>query len=291
MSRDGNDGSSESPDIKMWTEIPNLLGVPESRREFYKIRYQKQIEADFEQFKDSLTQRRADHEAELAQKKALDDWKRTVSEERERSDRAPYYAFRESLLNTYISATVDALNRAQTRAEYVEKAATAIAGLYTGILAFTYFVKDDISKSNPLPERGVWAVVFLGLAVVFAIGYMAFLTDGGETPGAEHRATIREDEMEEVKAFIRWASAMILKRRNFLHAAIVSLAIGVGFLPVPFLDVSNGHAKYGALAGLVLVVLIFALSIQFEALIEKATMRRNRNNSGTPVVPGPPDLT
>ena len=52
---------------------------------------------------------------------------------------------------------------------------------------------------------------------------------------------------------------MVLRRREFLKAAVLSVALGVGFLPVAFLDVDDRTA-FGA-AGVAGAVSLIVLAI------------------------------
>jgi len=53
----------------------------------------------------------------------------------------------------------------------VQKAAAAIAALYTPLLGVVFSVND-----NPLPSRGVIPVLFLGLAILSSTAYLAYQT-------------------------------------------------------------------------------------------------------------------
>lgn len=65
-----------------------------------------------------------------------------------------------------LSLASQSIERARKSAELVQAAAVAVGGLYTGVLGFIFVAKD-----NPMPWRGIWPTVFLGLAVVLAMSY------------------------------------------------------------------------------------------------------------------------
>jgi hypothetical protein len=75
----------------------------------------------------------------------------------------------------------------------------------------------------------------------------------------EGLGNIRDDQWDELIALVRWCSAIMLRRREFLQAAFLSLALGVGFLPVAFLDVDDRTA-FGV-AGVADAVLLIVLAI------------------------------
>jgi superfamily II helicase len=81
----------------------------------------------------------------------------------------------ESELNKLFHQTVsdvarNSIERSRDSAKYVQTAAVAIAGLYSGLLGLVFSI-----TSNPLPIRGVYATAFLGLAVALATAYLAFI--------------------------------------------------------------------------------------------------------------------
>ena len=76
---------------------------------------------------------------------------------------------RKQFHSTIIEVAKGGIERARDSAKYVQTAATAIMAVYTGVLALVFSVTD-----NPLPLRGAWAAVFLGLAIALATAYLAF---------------------------------------------------------------------------------------------------------------------
>ena len=66
-------------------------------------------------------------------------------------------------------------------------------------------------------------------------------------------AALRVDAIQRVHDFIAWSRDTVLTRRYALQSAVISLGIGVAFLPVAFTTLNNTTARWLALVGLVLV--------------------------------------
>jgi hypothetical protein len=138
------------------------------------------------------------------------------------------------VLKSYHAATLDAakasVDRRRAGAAAVQGAATAIAALYTGVVGLAFSVSD-----RPLPWRGILPEVFLGLAVVLATMYLAYHAGRTTVPGPAGRGSPREGAAEYVEAFIRWISAIGRVKNGWLNASLVALAVGLVFLPTPFI--------------------------------------------------------
>lgn len=129
------------------------------------------------------------------------------------------------------------MERSRSGAEFVEKAAAAVAGLYTGLLGLVFVAKD-----NPLPSRGLIPAMFLGLAVVLAFAYLAFLKKPSSIAGIPARATLREAQEERTWFLVRWVRAGIMNKKYAIRAAVIALGFGVAFLPAPFLEFPTAAA-------------------------------------------------
>jgi VIT1/CCC1 family predicted Fe2+/Mn2+ transporter len=121
------------------------------------------------------------------------------------------------------------IERSRDSAKYVQTAAAAIAALYTGVLALVFSVTDD-----PLPVRGVAAAVFLGLAVALATAYLAYITRAAQPPMYAGGSSLSELQLNRTGFLTTWVNAIINERRWALRASILSLAIGVAFIPAAF---------------------------------------------------------
>lgn len=140
-----------------------------------------------------------------------------------------YTAFYDKKLET----SAGAIDRAQAAATFIQGAATAVAALYTGALGLI-FVAD-----NPLPWRGFISTAFLAGAVVLAAFYIGFLTKGRLVGPPEFRE--QSDTLERLlilsQKYSEWTANTVRTRQAFMRAAVVSLAVGVLLLPLPFIEV------------------------------------------------------
>lgn len=127
------------------------------------------------------------------------------------------------------------IERARDSAKYIQTAAAWIATLYSGLLALVFSVTD-----NPLPLRGVYAAIFLGLAVALAAGYLAFITKPSRVlPSEEGGGSLEEKQMNRSDYLIRWVNSSVQSRRWAIRASVVSLAVGVAFIPAAFVASSR----------------------------------------------------
>lgn len=125
------------------------------------------------------------------------------------------------------------LERSRKNAEAVSAAASAIAVIYAGVLGVTFSVTD-----RPLPARGAWPAVFLGLAIVLATAYRAFWTharpvDRVQPDGNRSLAARVEYRQSQVSRLMR---AAVLERVTLLRLACVALGLGAAMIAFPFLD-------------------------------------------------------
>jgi hypothetical protein len=138
----------------------------------------------------------------------------------------------------YYSAMFDvakqSIDRARAGAETVQKAATAIVGLYTAVLAVSFSVTD-----HPLPLRGVIPAFFLGLAVVLATAYLAYLSNPRDVKTPKPTSSLRQVQLERLKTFVLWTRSSAQNRAYALRASVVSLAVALMFLPAPFVGGSS----------------------------------------------------
>jgi len=132
-----------------------------------------------------------------------------------------------------LEVSAGAIDRAQAAATFIQGAAAAVAALYTGAIGLI-FVAD-----NPLPWRGFVSTAFLAGAVVLAAFYIGFLTKGRLVGPPEFRE--QSDTLERLlilsQKFGEWTANTVRTRQAFLRAAVVSLAVGVLLLPLPFIEV------------------------------------------------------
>lgn len=129
------------------------------------------------------------------------------------------------------------IERARDSAKFVQTASAAIATLYTGLLGLVFS-----TEGAALPLRGVFATVFLGFAVAGSTAYLAFLRRGRDV-GVYHSTYAPEaTALGRANHLTRWVNASILRSSWVLRAAVVALAIGVAFIPAPFVGGSPAAA-------------------------------------------------
>jgi hypothetical protein len=169
----------------------------------------------------------------------LDDVKATQQAdiEREKASWANEYTLRQADLNAYVEVAKGQIERSRAGAQFVQTAAAAISGAYVAILGLSFAVSDELS--SPLPARGIAPTIFLGLSIALTTVYLAYLTKPKEVAGAVPQDLLYEMQRERRDAFIRWTKATVLARVKWLQSAVVSLALGVAFLPVAYLPIGN----------------------------------------------------
>jgi hypothetical protein len=126
------------------------------------------------------------------------------------------------------------VERSRDSAKYVQTAAAWIATLYTGLLALVFSVTE-----NPLPSRGIYAAVFLGLSVALAVAYLAFIASPRHLLMWDGGSSLSESQLNRTGFFVKWVNASVRERRWAIRASVISLAFGVAFIPAAF--VSNSH--------------------------------------------------
>jgi hypothetical protein len=141
-----------------------------------------------------------------------------------------------------------------------------------------------------LPLRGTIPAVFLGLAIALATAYLALLThppnpsdQDDSTAWPTGGGTVREDAQERTGSYIEYVRATTRQRSNLLTAGVVSLGLGVAFLPVAFLDLGAGGKATPAISwpsGPTQVASPELLKILYQAQVaEVAQQRKSQSTS------------
>jgi hypothetical protein len=133
--------------------------------------------------------------------------------------------------NAVLEVSKSAIDRARTGAETVQKAAGAIGGLYTGLLAAAFSVAE-----RPLPPRGLVPAILLGWAIAWSTAYLAYLSNAKPVRKPQPTSDFETGAMRRSIAFIRWTRSGAMNRKYALHVSVVALALGVALLPAPFID-------------------------------------------------------
>jgi hypothetical protein len=132
----------------------------------------------------------------------------------------------QKLADTLVTVTVGGIERARGGAQFVQTAATALAGLYTGVLA-VLFVADEAA-----PVRAFIPALFLGLAVTLATYYLAFVVPGTGMSKPDYENNNDADLWVRLNYVSRWVRRIVFRRAGALRAAVLSLFLGLFFLPV-----------------------------------------------------------
>lgn len=141
---------------------------------------------------------------------------------------------------SYIAALYDvakgSITRARDAATGVQTAASAVAVLYAGALGLVFSVTSD-----PLPPRGILTPIFLGLAILLANVYSAYVgkvVSVSPYPSAQLQGWLVDSE-NRIISFIDYSKKIAGRRSLALRASVVALAAGVFFIAAPFVNFSS----------------------------------------------------
>jgi hypothetical protein len=131
------------------------------------------------------------------------------------------------------------IDRARDSAKFIQTASAALIAAYTGLLGLVFS-----TTSRTLPVRGVYAALFLGLAVALSVAYLAFLRGSSASVGAyEPGASYADTQLARSINLIVWTNAVVSTRAWALRASVLCLALGVAFVPAAFIGPSASAAS------------------------------------------------
>jgi hypothetical protein len=145
-------------------------------------------------------------------------------------------ALRKDIQSAYIAVMQGSLDRSVKRAEFLNTASAAIATAYSSLLGLLFSAKD-----RPLQAWAIAPVIFLALAFVFGLIYVSFInrkTDELQLIPSGIGGQLAEKRLED---FLQWVSLGVLRRAWALRASVVSVAVGVALLPLPFVNLDDFH--------------------------------------------------
>jgi hypothetical protein len=171
------------------------------------------------------------------------------------------YKLQQAVYNAYLEVAKGQLDRAGSSAEFVQKTAAAIATIYSSILGLSFVVTQGIKA--PLPPTGIVPAFFLGLSIVLAAAFRAYISGPDSILEPEGGALLPERQRVRRNTFIQWARTGPFARRYALQAAVISLGVGVCLLPLPYLRAGSGW--------LVLIPLGMLVTFALPPVINKAT--------------------
>lgn len=217
-------------EIKLQAQLGAEEAARAFQRELQKVggQHENELAKLARQQDNDLAKLARQHELELA--KAEDAAVTDFQKARWQTDAELTKAFHQTIADV----AKGSIDRSRDSAKFVQTAAAAIVTLYSGLLALVFSVTD-----NPLPLRGVYAAVFLGLAVALATAYLAFITKPPSPKIYAGGGNLTEMQLHRTGYLTRWVNATVHDRRWAIRASVISLALGVAFIPAAFIATSR----------------------------------------------------
>lgn len=121
------------------------------------------------------------------------------------------------------------IDRSRDSAKFIQTAAAALMGAYTGLLALVFSVTE-----RQLPLRGVYAATFLAASIALAVGYLAFVLRSRDMAGYVPGPSLVETQLRRTAKFLEWTNAAVTRRAWALRASVLAFGVGVAFIPAAF---------------------------------------------------------
>ncbi|HLL78462.1 MAG TPA: hypothetical protein VKT25_03125 [Ktedonobacteraceae bacterium] len=177
--------------------------------------------------------------------------------------RASDTAFHQAVFQAYLDVAKGQIDRSVTRTQFLTTAASAIGTVYTALIGLAFGLGQ---ANHELPATGIAPAVFLGLSIALAAYYLTYITSQPHllkraTPEtkATHAPILPVQRLfDERNHLIEWVAATVTNRVHWLHAAVISLAVGVILLPLPFVALPGWLIWLGVIVGLLAVALPIA---------------------------------
>jgi hypothetical protein len=197
---------------------PIEIKTGDAEAETKKALYQAKLELVKEKYKASLDEAKA-KEAERVEK--------------DKANYANDHAQTQAINSAYLEVAKGQIDRSLQRAEFIQKVASAIGAAYAAVVGLSFAVKDGV----PLPARGITPTIFLGLSIFLAAVYVSYFTMPTPSKPPDSDGSLVGNQRSRRIGFILWVRKPTLVRRRFLQASVVSLGLGVLFLPVAYLSI------------------------------------------------------
>lgn len=219
--------------ITNWPDLPQTNGknskfIIELKKALYQAKldiHKAQLQAEIEIDK---AKKLAEMEAEAAEK--------LNASERTKAAYANEYVQAQAVNNAYLDIAKQQVEAPGAKAEFVQKAATAISAAYIAVVGLSFGIGEH---NTILPFSGILPTIFLGISIFLATAYTGFISDPGTTKSKPSKGTLPSLQFERRNTFIRWTQSAALGRRRLLHTSIVSLGISICYLPAPYLQIDN----------------------------------------------------
>src|SRR5580765_4158084 len=117
-----------------------------------------------------------------------------------KADRDAALASNQKFYEAVFDVAKGSIDRARESADFVQKGASALVAIYGAVLGVAFSVSD-----RPLPARGIIPAFFLGLAVVCASYFIAWLPDA-DAKADEADATGETQGEKLANTFITWVT-------------------------------------------------------------------------------------
>jgi hypothetical protein len=177
--------------------------------------------------------------------------------------RASDYAFHQAVFQAYLDVAKGQIDRSVTRTQFLTTAASAIGTIYAAIIGLSFGLGQP---NHTLPAVGIAPAIFLGVSIALAAYYLAYITSQthllNQTITAktlQHAPILPIQRLfDERNHLIEWVAETVVSRVQWLHAAVISLAIGVIFLPIPFVALPGWLIWLGVGVGIFAVFIPFA---------------------------------
>lgn len=163
------------------------------------------------------------------------------------------YALEQAIHNAYVDVAKQQVAAPGNKAEFVQKASTAISAAYVAVVGLSFGIGEH---NKVLPLSGLLPTIFLGLSIFLATAYTAYISDPGTTLEESSEGTLPGHQRERRNTFIIWAQSVALGRRKILHSAIISLGFAIGYLPAPYLQMDNIGFMILAVMGILCSLLV-----------------------------------
>ncbi|HLL79281.1 MAG TPA: hypothetical protein VKT25_07270 [Ktedonobacteraceae bacterium] len=184
--------------------------------------------------------------------------------DRDKAVRTSDYAFHQAVFQAYLDVAKGQIDRSVTRTQFLATAASAIGTVYTAVIGLSFGLGQP---NHTLPGTGIVPAIFLGLALAFAVYYLTFITsqshllkqpdpdqkEAGETTIVHGPLLPVQRLFDERNRLIEWVASTVVSRVHWLHAAVISLAMGVVFLPLAFVTLPGWLIWLGVIVGLLAV--------------------------------------
>jgi hypothetical protein len=221
---------SDCDRVRIEKQLEADEAVRAADRETSKLQLEKQLDAE----EAALAAGRDEEKLRLEKKLDADAAEETLASDLLKSRWETEGALGQLFHQAISDVAKGSVDRVRDSAKFVQIAAGAILPIYTGLLALVFSVTD-----YPLPLRGIWAGIFLALAIALATGYLAFITKPqGPTlyPGG---TSLGQMQINRTGYLVHWINATVWSRRWALRASVLSLLVGVAFIAAPFIATSR----------------------------------------------------